>query len=270
MAESCDNRDNDCDGSTDNGLSRSCGVDTGDCQRGTQTCRQGNYGSCVGEIVATSESCDRRDNDCDGNIDDGSNLCGAGSVCRNGSCVSTCTPSSITIDGCPQHLGFTCDGFSYDRSADACGGFTSCWVGWKDRSGFTTNAHDGNFISRLSTSAVRAKDAWWRFVSFDKGDYQLAVRIPDPPEVDPTGTSGDCEDRWRWTKKATYRVIVDGVEVAQRVVDQEANQGAWVNLVTVFANSSIEIRVSNATGEGGCGSARVITVDAARITRVCP
>lgn len=76
-AEICDNKDNDCDGQTDETLVRECpytgpagtkGV--GPCKAGSQTCSKGEWGKCTGEIKPKKEECDGKDNDCDGAIDE--------------------------------------------------------------------------------------------------------------------------------------------------------------------------------------------------------
>jgi len=69
--ESCDGRDDDCDGSVDEGLERNCGQSEGICAQGTQTCDGGEWGSCQGNIGPSSEMCDGADNDCDGSTDEG-------------------------------------------------------------------------------------------------------------------------------------------------------------------------------------------------------
>jgi hypothetical protein len=80
--ETCDTRDNDCDGSVDEdelgaALSRSCydgdpalnGV--GICTGGTQTCNDGGFSGCLGQQLPLAELCNGLDDDCDGAADDG-------------------------------------------------------------------------------------------------------------------------------------------------------------------------------------------------------
>lgn len=80
--ESCNGLDDDCDGNTDeapNGqaLSRVCytgpvgTAGVGICHTGTQTCANGEYGACVGEVGPALEVCDGLDNDCDGANNEG-------------------------------------------------------------------------------------------------------------------------------------------------------------------------------------------------------
>ena len=71
--EVCDGKDNDCDDLIDEDINRSCGSDTGECQSGTQTCDNGQWGECVDEIGPAEDpeaTCDDGlDNDCDGLTD---------------------------------------------------------------------------------------------------------------------------------------------------------------------------------------------------------
>ncbi|MBN2016179.1 hypothetical protein JW766_05085 [Candidatus Dojkabacteria bacterium] len=69
--EICDGIDNDCDGSTDENLSRTCGANIGLCKQGVQYCENGSWGECKGGVEPEDEKCDNEDNDCDGTVDEG-------------------------------------------------------------------------------------------------------------------------------------------------------------------------------------------------------
>lgn len=83
--EICDGKDNDCDGKKEGAMARPCYNGTAGCtkkQDGTYTCQQpckagqetctnGSWTSCQGEVKSSKEVCDKQDNDCNGKIDDG-------------------------------------------------------------------------------------------------------------------------------------------------------------------------------------------------------
>lgn len=81
-SEVCDQRDNDCDGRTDNGALATCGV--GWCRRealscSVETCTPGPPGV---------ERCNGIDDDCDGIVDNDTTECGQGLVCYLGVCFT--------------------------------------------------------------------------------------------------------------------------------------------------------------------------------------
>lgn len=123
-SETCDNLDNDCDGSVDEQITLACGSDMGTCRKGVQTCNAGNFGSCEGSTNPTSEICDGRDNDCNGVVDE-SNICPLpdGTPCNDG---NACTVSDAYLNGqCvgnPRDCndGNQCTTDACDRNIDVC------------------------------------------------------------------------------------------------------------------------------------------------------
>ncbi len=93
--ETCNNRDEGCNGQVDDGVARPCGSDVGECVAGVQTCAAGQFGACVGEVRPVAETCNNRDQDCDGLVDrDISRACGSGlGECVAG--VQTCAAGAF-------------------------------------------------------------------------------------------------------------------------------------------------------------------------------
>ena len=129
-SESCNNKDDDCDGLTDESLEQKCGSNTGECDYGTQKCSSGQWGSCENEVTGTEEICDNKDNDCDGLIDDDiKKQCGTDlGECKSGyqrcidggwndECIGELKPSSEVCDGKDNN----CDGTTDESLSEECG-----------------------------------------------------------------------------------------------------------------------------------------------------
>ncbi|HYB99010.1 MAG TPA: MopE-related protein [Candidatus Limnocylindrales bacterium] len=76
-AEVCNNVDDNCNGTVDDGLYRTCytgpsgTAGVGACRTGQQTCSAGSWGSsCPNEVTPKAESCNGTDDDCDGSVDE--------------------------------------------------------------------------------------------------------------------------------------------------------------------------------------------------------
>jgi hypothetical protein len=68
------------------GTTRPCpgGTNEGECVAGTQTCAAGAWGACIGGVGPVADTCNSRDDDCNGMPDDG--LAGCAWECVTGSC----------------------------------------------------------------------------------------------------------------------------------------------------------------------------------------
>ena len=103
-----------CAGQCTPGQTQQCGAtNVGQCEYGLQTCNpSGNWGSCVGEIISTTEICDGVDNDCDGSTDENnictpicSNDCSAGASQCAGAGYKVC--GNFDADSCLEWSGTT-------------------------------------------------------------------------------------------------------------------------------------------------------------------
>ena len=113
VTETCNNIDDDCDGSVDENLTQqtTCGVGACAGNTGEETCTAGVWGgdTCDPLAGATAETCDNADNDCDGSIDENltqQTTCGLG-ACAGNTGVETCTAGVWGGDTCDPLAGAT-------------------------------------------------------------------------------------------------------------------------------------------------------------------
>lgn len=153
----------------DEGDTRECGAtDVGECAFGTETCSDGVWGACEGEVEATDEECpaDSKDQDCSGTNDDGDNACG-------GVCTLTGAPGDRCdaagggdADDCEEDV-YVCNG----RNATTCADHTPGVVEW------VTSAGDV---------------AWDQFYSMDlAGDAVFAVGVVSDDASGDTTVGGE-------------------------------------------------------------------------------
>ncbi|MDY0059580.1 MAG: C-type lectin domain-containing protein [Myxococcota bacterium] len=105
--EVCNGKDDDCDGTADDGNPEGgirCGSKIGECRQGIVMCVEGEL-VCDGETGPSPEICDNRDNDCDGTIDE--DAAGSGAEC--GSDVGECSPGAKVCEfglwACANEVG---------------------------------------------------------------------------------------------------------------------------------------------------------------------
>ncbi|MGC4120914.1 MAG: NBR1-Ig-like domain-containing protein [Myxococcales bacterium] len=91
--EKCDDKDNDCNGSTDEGLTRDC---TKQGCHGLESCTKGVWGGCSAP-TPVSEQCNGQDDDCNGFTDDRAS-CPTGFGCSSGACQALPDAGTIRPD----------------------------------------------------------------------------------------------------------------------------------------------------------------------------
>ncbi|MBI5509597.1 MAG: putative metal-binding motif-containing protein [Deltaproteobacteria bacterium] len=113
--EICDGDDNDCDGQIDEGftLTQSCAAGVGECHRtGVTVCNAAHNGvecSVIGG-APQPEICDNRDNNCDGQVDEGvTESC----LDCHGNVIGARSCSAGVLGGCPAVIEI-CDGIDND------------------------------------------------------------------------------------------------------------------------------------------------------------
>ena len=119
--ELCNGLDDDCDGETDEALERDCGNAVGACQQGLQTCTEGAWSACDGEVQPVVEACNGLDDDCDGEPDEalarpcGSDVgvCQVGVELCDGGAWQACSAAVL-----PGQQAEACDGQLADEDCD--------------------------------------------------------------------------------------------------------------------------------------------------------
>jgi len=111
------------------GLQGACGLGRTDCAT------DGTTGMCRPITAPGVEACDNVDNDCNGVVDDGTDLCPADQVCDKGICVGACGTGEFRCDP-----GFTCK--TGHCIEDACADML-CAAGQVCRAGICSGGCDG-------------------------------------------------------------------------------------------------------------------------------
>ena len=118
--ETCNDQDDDCDTTIDEGLSQSCGNTW--CP-GTESCETGRWIDCTAR-TSTDEICDGIDNNCNGSTDEGlsrpcDNACGPGAESCSAGAWGGCSappPETEVCDGVDND----CDGGTDDLDTSGC------------------------------------------------------------------------------------------------------------------------------------------------------
>jgi hypothetical protein len=110
VSEACDGIDNNCNGQTDENLQRQCGSNIGTCRYGTSACADGAWDNCTGGVQPVSEICTNNDDDnCNGQVNEG---CASNAACGLGEIPEAgCRCGNMTYTG-----GFCCGGIFQNES----------------------------------------------------------------------------------------------------------------------------------------------------------
>jgi hypothetical protein len=222
--ELCDGIDNTCDNEIDEdcdcveGQTQECYsgdvnlVGIGECVKGEQSCDiDGVWGACVNEVLPTTETCDGKDNDCNGQTDEGLGdvTCGMG-ICTvtldacEGGATQNCVPKP------PNPGGETCDG-----TDDDCDG----------------SVDEGCTCTNGQTQPCYTADPATKDIGICKGGTQLCQNgawAACTGEVTPTSETcegqrlrrlfrrGQSRERWRVQHRAGGRLLRGLAELSGR------------------------------------------------------
>jgi MYXO-CTERM domain-containing protein len=155
----------------DGPLVRPCGQDQGECRAGEETCRLGEWVDCTG-VSPSEETCDGRDNDCNGQVDELTRPCGEavgiGDVgqCRIGrqACVfadcladpNLCDPDgwSFACEGAVGPTDEVCDGLDNNCDGAADEGLINACGRCGEPLTEACNGEDDNCDGRVDENAV--------------------------------------------------------------------------------------------------------------------
>ena len=132
QTETCNNKDDDCDGAVDENLVQQCYTGTtgctqvggfykcdGACSFGIQNCAGGQWTVCAKEVLPSTEVCNGKDDDCDGTVDEnnpgGGGKCvvsGTHALCADG--VQECKSGKLECKQVNQPKSEACNGLDDD------------------------------------------------------------------------------------------------------------------------------------------------------------
>lgn len=98
-------------------------IGIGECKFGVRECTaQGSFGDCIDAVIPATEVCDLKDNNCDGNTDEGIAPVDDGNPCTNDECINGVINAPTINSGCDDGNPST-DGLC--NGAGECKSFTS-------------------------------------------------------------------------------------------------------------------------------------------------
>ncbi|MFN7130918.1 MAG: MopE-related protein, partial [Myxococcales bacterium] len=239
-AETCDNKDNDCNGLVDDGLAQACYTgpsatrNVGACRAGTSTCTAGVWSSCQGQVLPTAELCNGIDDDCEGRIDNGvaPRACYGGPVgtsglgeCKSGTqaCQSgtwgTCSGEVRPVaEVCSDGKDNNCDGAVDEGCGCLTGQVQPCYAG--------PNGTVGVGICKRGTQTCTA-GAWGRCTGEQLPQTEVCNGLDDDCDGQ-TDEDGVCDECSHGQTRSCYTGPPGTQNVgACRAGAQECVNGKW-------------------------------------------
>ncbi len=223
--EICDGLDNDCDGQSDENLSRATTCGKGVCagNTGTETCTNGEWNdTCDPFAGAADETCDGKDNDCDGNTDEVFSDLGDSCSEGRGECKET-----GTIVCNESGTGTTCDATEGSPETESCDGKDNDCDGETDET-FTDlgdSCSDGKGECKVTGTIICNSNGTGTTCNATAGS---------PKEEVCDGKDNDCDGVPDGSENLTQTCGITDVGECSYGTENCDDAGTWVNCNAVY------------------------------------
>jgi hypothetical protein len=207
--------------------------DVGTCQAGQQACQAGQtWGTCIGDVLPSTETCDGQDNDCNGQIDD--NTAQSGKPCDTGK-IGICQSGSFACkEGklvCVQQMTSTTE-ICHNNKDDDCDGKTDEYCGMAYD--FARVQDKGTALNQRGFANIRRTKT---------GTYALTL---------PSGTSCDSRPFFMTTRGIFRRPIAYSCDKQDVLIHLGQPSKKGISSEHTLADGAFDI-VSPKAGEGTWG-----------------
>lgn len=255
--ERCDGKDNNCNGLADDGfnIGGACTAGNGECLReGRRRCAPSGLGvECDAKpLTPLKESCDGKDNDCNGQIDDGLGevVCGVGACRRTmpacqGGRASICVPGEPSPELCGDGIDNDCDG-GIDEGYPDVGQVCYAGAGACRRPGKILCNAERRATTCSAVSGDPGVEACGNALD-DDCDGEVDTDTPGLGELCSNGLAGDClREGRRICDSKTHQLVCSAQDVKPQT---ERCDGRDNDCDGVIDNGVVE---RTACGQGAC------------------